>query len=418
MDKTYKIAANGGIYWQGKYGILFLDHAENKVTLRLRQQVKGEFKTTKWLCFSLRTGKLRVYRWSKRYGVRDVTYSDTECLIYKLAKAARVGGSDSRNLPIALAKQAVAELLQIEKCPNLYETTIAEALPFLQQYDRIPPIPAILRQGLKRENLKDAVKIWFGRDSKQLLKLVARLLETQVEYGRKCLWAVQINWLALAVAFAQQWQLDYIHTLLELKPVEIDPQQMHHLLQQYSPQRALKLLESAAAEEYNSSYLLDAANMYWQMSKELPHYKLPSRPRSLCQLHDWIQRDYNRFRSEREEKRRLPFKKLGKLDGTTVNGFVFVVPRTAQTLIEWGNALNICIGSYADKAIKRHCYLLGVMAEAELKYAIEIDRQGRIVQFSGRRNSRPAAKDRAAVEAFLQPRLEELFLSKSRAIAS
>ncbi|MBD2309827.1 PcfJ domain-containing protein [Chroococcidiopsis sp. FACHB-1243] len=417
MDKTYKIAANGGIYWQGKYGILFLDRAENKVTLRLRQKVKGEFRTTKWLCFSLRTGKLRVYIWSKRYGVRDATYSDTECLIYKLAKAARVAGSDSRNLSIALAKQAVAELLQIEKCPNLYETTIAKVLPFLQQYDSIPPIPAILRLGLKRENLKDAVKIWFGRDSKQLLKLAARLLEAQVEYGRKCLWAVHTNWLALAVAFAQQWQLDYIHTLLELKPVEIDPKQVHHLLQQYSPQRVLKLLESVA-EEYNASYLLDAANMYWQMSKELPHYKLPSRPRSLCQLHDWIQRDYNRFRSEREEKRRLPIKMLGKLDGMAVNGLVFVVPRTARMLIEWGNALNICIGSYADKAIKRHCYLLGVMAEAELKYAIEIDRQGRIVQFSGRRNSPPAAQDRAAVEAFLRPRLEELFPSKSRAIAS
>jgi PcfJ-like protein len=135
-------------------------------------------------------------------------------------------------------------------------------------------------------------------------------------------------------------------------------------------------------------------------------------------LHDWIQRDYNRFRSEREGKRRLPIKKLGKLDGTAVNGLVFVVPRTARMLIEWGNALNICIGSYADKAMKRHCYLLGVMAEAELKYAIEIDRQGRIVQFSGRRNSRPAAQDRAAVEAFLRPRLEELFPSKSQAIAS
>ena len=417
MDKTYKIAANGGIYWQGKYGMLFLDRAENKVTLRLRQKVKGEFKTTKWLCFSLRTSKLRVYMWSKRYGVRDVTYSDTECIIYKLAKAARVGGCDSRNLPIALAKQAVAELLQIEKCPNRYETIIAEVLPFLQQYDCIPAIPAILRQGLKREKLKDAVKIWFGRDSKQLLKLVAQLLEAQVEYQRKCLWQVQSNWLALAVTFAQQWQLDYIHTLLELKPVEIDPQRVHHLLQQYSPQRTLKLLESAA-EEYNASYLLDAANMYWQMSKDLPHYKLPPRPRSLCQLHDWIQRDYNRFRSEREEKRRLPIKKLGKLDGTAVNGLVFVVPRTAHMLLEWGNALNTCIGSYADKAIKRHCYLLGVMAERELKYAIEIDRQGRIVQFSGRRNSRPAAQDRAAVEAFLRPRLEELFPSKSQAIAS
>lgn len=135
-------------------------------------------------------------------------------------------------------------------------------------------------------------------------------------------------------------------------------------------------------------------------------------------MHDWIQRDYSRFRSEREEKRRLPIKKLSKLDGTTVNGLVFVVPRTARTLIEWGNALNICIGSYADKAIKQHCYLLGVMAERELKYAIEIDRQGRLVQFSGRRNSPPAAQDRAAVEAFLQPRLEELFPSKSQAIAS
>lgn len=209
----------------------------------------------------------------------------------------------------------------------------------------------------------------------------------------------------------------YIHTLLELKPVEIDPQRVHHLLQQYSPQRALKLLDSAE-DGYANYLLLDAANMYWQMSKDLLHYKLPPRPRTLCQLHNWIQRDYNRFCSEREEKRRLPIKKLGKLDSTAVNGLVFVVPRTAHTLIEWGNALNICIGSYADKAIKRHCYLLGIKAEGELKYAIEIDRQGRIVQLGGRRNSRPAAEDRAAVEAFLRPRLEELFPRKSQAIVS
>jgi hypothetical protein len=85
--------------------------------------------------------------------------------------------------------------------------------------------------------------------------------------------------LALAVAFAQQWQLDYIHTLLKLKPVEIDPKQVHHLLQQYSPQLALKLLKSAA-KEYNARYLQDTAIMYWQISKDLPHYKLPPRPRS------------------------------------------------------------------------------------------------------------------------------------------
>ncbi len=405
-----KIAANGAKYWVGSTGTIFLQSSETKVTLKLRVSKNGVTKTRKWLCFSKTSGKLRVYYWTPRKGILDISYcQNAREIIRVICRQAEYKGyiNEFINPPQIQPYEEIASALSIllntpVSSWKIDEVVIKEVLPFLQQYSRdIPAIPKAIIKGLKKTNLKEVVQECFGRSNKQLVKLVGELLLPDQLY--QGISSINLTLLVLAVKFSQDWELDYIHKLLAVKPFSVDVNKLYLLLQHYSPSRVITLVNQ------QGNFLQDAARMYAEIINDINGYKLPERPRNAKQLHDWVMRDYQRIISEREENKLLPTEKLGYLEGVPVGNMIIRVPTIGKTLIEWGNSLNICISFYTDYAIKKNCYLLGVEQYGAIKYALEINPRGEIVQFVGEDNSFPDAESATIINAFLKNELAKAF---------
>lgn len=58
-------------------------------------------------------------------------------------------------------------------------------------------------------------------------------------------------------------------------------------------------------------------------------------------------------------------------------------------LVQWGNELSHCIGTYGRSAVDGRSVLFGVFVGEELTYTIEANQKFHIRQFYGKRNSRP-----------------------------
>lgn len=77
---------------------------------------------------------------------------------------------------------------------------------------------------------------------------------------------------------------------------------------------------------------------------------------------------------------------LGRIDGTTTNGFSFVLPHTCGDLHRWAATMANCLDRFGPAAVEGVSHLVGVTADGRLRYVLEIDPDRHIRQFSGRAN--------------------------------
>lgn len=63
-----------------------------------------------------------------------------------------------------------------------------------------------------------------------------------------------------------------------------------------------------------------------------------------------------------------------------------VIPQTNTDMIIWGQRLNICVGSYAQDVKNQQTLVLGVKELGQIKYCVEFNLQGHLVQFKGKHN--------------------------------
>ena len=85
------------------------------------------------------------------------------------------------------------------------------------------------------------------------------------------------------------------------------------------------------------------------------------------------------------------------LHGTAAGSLRLVLPRTAGDLGRWGRLLGNCLGDFAPSAASGRALIVGVERANRLLYAVEINPNRCIRQFSGRGNRPPAPTDRLLV---------------------
>ena len=397
-----------GIYWPGKFATIFLDSQPNKITLKVKKKFQDKFKTIKWICFSTKSGKIRVYHWSRRQGIKDITYSHKiDIFIRKLCKVALI---ENYGLPKSELAKNLSILLNKEVDESsIYNSIATEVMPLLNEYDVFEAIPYKLREGFKNEKLAQAVKAWFGRDNKQLVRKLGTLLQSEIICDKRYLGQHKLNWLALVKLLFDDWSnIDYTYKLLEIEPLQwsyINPNQVYNLLKIYSPKSVIRLLNKREAV-----YLGDAGKMYHELLQAYPNYKLLKRPRSSQELHDYLVRDYNRLKVEQTPSITLPTEKLGHLNGAKINDNLQVsIPKNSVTLIQWGHSLRQCVAAYKDKVISKQCYIIGIVKAEVIKYCVEVNHQGEIIQFSGYRNCFPEPQDWLDVMTYLARELHKVF---------
>lgn len=95
---------------------------------------------------------------------------------------------------------------------------------------------------------------------------------------------------------------------------------------------------------------------------------------------------------------------LRHIDGTTFLRYTFVLPRTCRDLTRWSRVMHNCLDSFGRAAMAGESHLVGVMWQGSLRYVIEINRDRRIRQFSGRSNRVPDVREHDAIVAQLRTR--------------
>lgn len=119
---------------------------------------------------------------------------------------------------------------------------------------------------------------------------------------------------------------------------------------------------------------------------------------SFKELHDYAAKEWSKIKNPCVV---FEYKKGAvEIDNATVGDFKIVLPKNSYELIDWGQKMSNCVGSYSSLIKNNNCLVLGVEKGGELKYNIEI-RGGAIGQFYGPRNSSPPLEDKSVVEEFL-----------------
>lgn len=163
------------------------------------------------------------------------------------------------------------------------------------------------------------------------------------------------------------------------------------------------------------NYLLKQATSFWKyrdyinMLKELdlPLNKSNVLPKDLTEAHDKAVEALNAIkrevvRTEFEERAQ----EMQQLE-TTIGPYAFVIPKSADDLIQEGNALHHCVGGmnyinqYADKKTTI-IFVRPKEAPDQPKYTAEV-RQGKIVQIQGMFNTAPISDElRSAVSQWIE----------------
>jgi hypothetical protein len=144
---------------------------------------------------------------------------------------------------------------------------------------------------------------------------------------------------------------------------------------QYTNKKIFKMLKTTR------SYfeLTDTLKQFYDNDKIVP----PQDFKIFKDIHDNISIQYRKLQSKDYEFK--VNKKLQKIDGTLIGSEIITVPKTKYELIEWGEKMNNCIGSYHSEVNSQRTIILGVKEGNEIKYNIEI-RGGYISQFVKNRN--------------------------------
>lgn len=82
----------------------------------------------------------------------------------------------------------------------------------------------------------------------------------------------------------------------------------------------------------------------------------------------------------------LPSDRFGDIDGTTFGEYTVVAPKAPIDLLEWGEEMHHCVGSYAKRLIISNDIFLQVMKK-EKHFATAQLEDGVLVQFYGKHNS-------------------------------
>ena len=269
-------------------------------------------------------------------------------------------------------------------------------MPLLEQYkddcvlDFVPILDqSLVREGLKRDSLKQATEAWFGRSPKGLVRRIATILDQQ-----------KLSQLVLGLS-CRDWNLDHLYVLLDSNikwDTTLEIKKASFLLKAYGEKRWLKLLQPHRGSRIHSYELYDAIEMFDEL--RIFDYSLPIRPRSIRALHQDLTNELERRKAEQLKDIVLPQKFLS-LEGLEVGKFQFAIPRIGNDLILWGRQLNNCLVSYVKKVLDGKYSVIGVLEENKIKYALGI-RDRHIEQFYGVSNSLPLVEHDQLIRGILK----------------
>jgi hypothetical protein len=331
-------------------------------------------------------------------GVRNFTYKNLKTTIREVfaVVAWREKDSAKRN---TLIKRIIIFLHGKSFRAKTIEAFNIEVLkqwfPLLRNYNNknlLDIVPLLgddyFRRGFQKENLKDAVRFWFGKTPKGLVRRIGQLFQQS-----------NISRLSLATT-CRDWNLDMLYRLLDLEIVwnfSRERDDVKLLFNAYTSKRVLLLLEDYC-KDYSARkerMLQDTFLMFADLDRTGEIYYSKA-PRSFLEIHDVLYPQY--YRDEAREvlqNTELP-KAYPQLHDHKVGNLQLIFPDKGKDLYYWGIQLNNCLASYVSRVAYGNYTVIGVAKNNNIAYAVGLE-QDKVTQFCGFNNCEPPKEIRKAI---------------------
>lgn len=396
-----------GYLWGTRWGCLILHRGEGVVRLKLvkNNNLQG-FITAK---FDKR-GHFRMYfkikRKGKWSGLSDIKYSGIASEVQSLSH--RVFGTHSLNRPaviegwldpndhvlhhfaLSLAEEFGSSPVVSEgKSPFEYSMQLINyaRFPSLRQLQEIPThFSKRLAKAFSKPTIQDATFDLFKTRGKNTIKLVCESFPQPYPY-----WLDFLSFLA-----HKGWDINHIHKLVEADLSHISSasyEAIYFFMAQYPQATATRGLI-----EHPPMYSRDTKYLYDLCKARGVGYTLPKKM-NLNAIHDELIVLYQKIAHQDFD---LPDR--FNLDEVQIGPMKLISPKTNHTLIDWGEQLSICVGSYGAHVIDDRCNVYGIEVDGALAYCVNLGPSNRpaIIEFKQRFNASPPEEHRELLEEWFE----------------
>jgi len=232
--------------------------------------------------------------------------------------------------------------------------------------------PKIFRNKLP---FKEMVKIATGSKGKKTVKLFAENIET--------------------FKTTRVFELAKNKGLVPLETPKQAP--YRKLLRNFEQDSRIRLVKEVHDTTRVVGLVRDTVKFYSEHPCEIPRNLKP------CwhDLHNYIYRQHQK-RIRPVEEFKYEDKILG-IHGACEDNLSIRLPQNSHDLIDWGNELSHCVGSYGSMVAQKRCTIFGVFKEEKIKYCLQVTGR-KVVQFRGKHNCSPEKEDSEKVIRVLKER--------------
>lgn len=332
-------------------------------------------KIRRFICASLHSKK------SEYEKAINLCFKKLEHEIYLLAKRCNVRYIKSKSIEdnyIRLNYPVFSELLSLED--NVY----------LRNYD--------LMKFLNKATKEKVIKYLTKSNSKKITKLFYQSLSKGC-FSTKCFLSYLLKDFVTLDDLQKIWEKDRIPSIV-IYHINKTTRNLYRSI--FSRMNRKSLMRDLLGEEYLH---ISDVSMLEERAKTLG-FRVPEKISNLEAYHTELAEYINYSRHPDFE---VPLNDLAKeLDDQVFDNYQFAIPKTNREYMDWGKKLKNCIGGYGYRVLEKHCIVLGVKKDGELKYALQISPEKEIIQFYGSANTAPKPEDS---EKILE-KLEEFGIGK------
>jgi hypothetical protein len=331
----------------------------------------------------------------------DLANLDKEFSVFNIK---RINTSKEISVPNKAATRRFTALfnywLKLNKFPRTFKIqpkeTVREALlnfiyPGLKELGINNPMEGV-PELKEKVGIKPIIKKYFGYDSKKITKLICENIQEE-----KNLTSLYVGKVLKGLI-----PLDFFYPLLENKVwFFLREERKWKKTREFFKARAVPVrlnLIKNLVDARNGYVFTDTINIWHQIKHEIT--TIPKDvEKDWNKFHDWLAIEQRKIATKPQA---IPYtEKELKIDGAEVEDLSIELPKDTHKLIEWGQALSHCVGSYGQYAVEKRCTILGVKKAGKLKYCIELGREG-MRQFRGHHNSDPDLFDKQNIENLLK----------------
>lgn len=334
----------------------------------------SRFQENRATFYSWKSDRLRVYTHQPKVGFRDETTDALESISNKYALDDRMrdfGMEDPFRLRFGVDK---AEVLK-QNYPLL--TAIAPLNGITPKLNR-PDMQSFTRDLFGAKYRKDLARTIGELATWTNPQATTRLVSLSLGLSR----LVPVDWLVEYMkAEGARSNIRVQHGM----PWAVTPQQVKYLFRTAEPMQIRRALRNSTGQ---ITHLFDAHRSLKAIQDRKPDYRLSDiQFKDFNDLHDVLARD---FRKVDVMEQGITYSgKAAKLAGD-YEGFSIQAPETTHTLVDWGQEMNNCIGSYGNAATRGTSLLYAVRDETgRMLGNMELrPKDGSVVQLVGKHNGR------------------------------